>query len=95
MSEELKPIAHLVWRQYLRAVDDVEDYYEVARPGDKSVDGSDPFPVYSLPFRLDDVCAVYDGGNAIRLLFSEIKSAKAFRDILANAALPTHPQTTR
>ncbi len=45
-----EPIAHLVWLQGRRAADDVEDYYEVARPGDKSVDGSDPFPVYvSLP----------------------------------------------
>jgi hypothetical protein len=42
-----KPIAHLVWLQGRRAADDVEDYYEVARPGDKSVDGSDPFPVYA------------------------------------------------
>lgn len=48
MSES-KPVAHLVWRQYLRAADDVEDYYEVARPGDKCVDGSDPFPVYVSP----------------------------------------------
>jgi hypothetical protein len=45
MSEN-KPITHLVWRQYLRAADDVEDYYEVARKGDKCVDGSEPFPVY-------------------------------------------------
>ncbi|NTG01835.1 hypothetical protein G6L30_17090 [Agrobacterium rhizogenes] len=45
-----EPIAHLVWLQGRRAADDVEDYYEVARPGDKSVDGSDPFPVYvALP----------------------------------------------
>ncbi|NTJ46843.1 hypothetical protein G6K93_07425 [Agrobacterium rhizogenes] len=42
-----EPIAHLVWLQGRRAADDVEDYYEVARPGDKSVDGSDPFPVYA------------------------------------------------
>jgi hypothetical protein len=41
-----KPIAHLVWLQGRLAPDDVEDYYEVARPGDTSVDGSDPFPVY-------------------------------------------------
>ncbi len=41
-----KPVCFLVWKQGRRAVDDVEDYYEVARPGDKSVDGSDPFPVY-------------------------------------------------
>lgn len=44
MSE--KPVCYLVWKQFLRAADDVEDYYEVARPGDKCVDGSDPFPVY-------------------------------------------------
>ncbi|NTF67915.1 hypothetical protein [Rhizobium rhizogenes] len=44
-----EPIAHLVWLQGRRAADDVEDYYEVARPGDKSVDGSDPFPVYASP----------------------------------------------
>jgi hypothetical protein len=44
-----EPIAHLVWLQGRRAPDDVEDYYEVARPGDKSVDGSDPFPVYASP----------------------------------------------
>lgn len=42
---EAKPIAHLVW-QRADLGDDVEAYYEVARPGDKSVDGSDPFPVY-------------------------------------------------
>jgi len=42
-----EPIAHLVWLQGRRAPDDVEDYYEVARPGDTSVDGSDPFPVYA------------------------------------------------
>lgn len=47
MSE--KPVCHLVWLQGRRAADDVEDYYEVARPGDKSVDGSDPFPVYFKP----------------------------------------------
>ena len=47
--EAVKPICHLVWRQGRRAIDDVEDYYEVARPGDKSVDGSDPFPVFLLP----------------------------------------------
>ncbi len=41
-----EPIAHLVWLQGRLAPDDVEDYYEVARPGDTSVDGSDPFPVY-------------------------------------------------
>lgn len=44
-----KPVTHLVWLQGRRAADDVEDYYEVARPGDKSVDGSDPFPVYMHP----------------------------------------------
>lgn len=44
MSEDA--ICHLVWRQFRRAADDVEDYYEVARPGDKCVDGSEPFPVY-------------------------------------------------
>jgi hypothetical protein len=42
-----KPIAHLVWLQGRRAADDIEDYYEVALPGDKSVDGSEPFPVYA------------------------------------------------
>jgi hypothetical protein len=46
MSGEQKPIAYLVWMQARLAIDDVEDYYEVARPGDKSVDGSEPFPVY-------------------------------------------------
>lgn len=44
-----KPITHLVWLQGRRGPDDVEDYYEVARPGDKCVDGSDPFPVYVSP----------------------------------------------
>lgn len=48
-----KPVAHLVWLQGRRAADDVEDYYEVARPGDKSVDGSDPFPVYATPPALE------------------------------------------
>lgn len=46
MSE---PVCHLVWLQSRRTPDDVEDYYEVSRPGDKSVDGSDPFPVYAAP----------------------------------------------
>lgn len=41
-----KPVCYLVWKQFRRAADDVEDYYEVARPGDKCVDGSEPFPVY-------------------------------------------------
>jgi hypothetical protein len=49
MTVSPQPIAHLVWLQGRRAADDVEDYYEVARPGDKSVDGSDPFPVYAAP----------------------------------------------
>lgn len=48
-ARHAKPIAHLVWLQGRRSADDVEDYYEVARIGDKSVDGSDPFPVYALP----------------------------------------------
>lgn len=47
MSE--KPVCHLVWLQGRRAPDDVEDYYEVARPGDKCVDGSDAFPVFAEP----------------------------------------------
>jgi hypothetical protein len=42
-----KPIAHLVWLQGRRSADDVEDYYEVARAGDKCADGSEPFPVYA------------------------------------------------
>jgi hypothetical protein len=49
MTVSQQPIAHLIWLQGRRAADDVEDYYEVARPGDKSVDGSDPFPVYASP----------------------------------------------
>lgn len=44
-----EPICHLVWKQARIAIDDVQDYYEVARPGDQSVDGSDPFPVYAAP----------------------------------------------
>ncbi len=44
-----EPVCHLVWRQARIAADDVQDYYEVARPGDKCVDGSDPFPVYVAP----------------------------------------------
>jgi hypothetical protein len=44
-----EPICHLVWRQGRIAIDDVADYYEVAGKGDKSVDGSDPFPVYTSP----------------------------------------------
>lgn len=55
---ESEPVAHLVWRQYLRAADDVEDYYEVARPGDKCVDGSAPFPVYTHPPRTTPVPAL-------------------------------------
>lgn len=43
MSE---PIAYLIWLQGRPAIDDVVDYYEVARHGDKCVDGSEPFPVY-------------------------------------------------
>ncbi|NTG61797.1 hypothetical protein G6L45_16065 [Agrobacterium rhizogenes] len=68
-----EPIAHLVWLQGRRAADDVEDYYEVARPGDKSVDGSDPFPVYAaLPHLAKPVDgerlakAAEDGWNACR-----------------------------
>lgn len=45
----VKPIAHLVWQQGRPAIDDAVDYYEVARPGDKSVDGTDPFPVWDQP----------------------------------------------
>lgn len=51
-AEAEKPIAHLVWLQGRRGPDDVEDYYEVARPGDKCVDGSDPFPVFARPSAL-------------------------------------------
>jgi hypothetical protein len=49
ISVEPKPIAHLVWMQSFNGIDDVHDYYEVARPGDKCVDGSDPFPVWDRP----------------------------------------------
>lgn len=48
-SDDHKPVAHLVWLQGRRAIDDIEDYYEVARPGDKCVDGSPPFPVWDTP----------------------------------------------
>lgn len=48
-ADDHKPVAHLVWLQGRRAPDDVEDYYEVARPGDKCVDGSPPFPVWDAP----------------------------------------------
>lgn len=48
-TEAVKPIAHLVWLQAYNGIDDVHDYYEVARLGDKCVDGSDPFPVYATP----------------------------------------------
>jgi hypothetical protein len=41
-----KPVTHLIWCQGRPAIDDVVDYYEVATHGSKSVDGSDPFPVY-------------------------------------------------
>ncbi|MBM7046086.1 hypothetical protein [Rhizobium lusitanum] len=58
-----KPIAHLVWLQGRRAADDVEDYYEVARPGDKSVDGSDPFPVYASPSDDAWTCAARKQGT--------------------------------
>lgn len=44
-----KPLAYVVWRQGRRGADDVEDYYEVAGPGDISADGSDPFPVFTHP----------------------------------------------
>lgn len=44
-----EPVAHLVWLQGRPAIDDVVDYYEVARSGDKSADGSEPFPVYAQP----------------------------------------------
>lgn len=46
-AETWKVVAHLVWKQGLRAIDDLEDYYEVARDGEKSADGSEPFPVYA------------------------------------------------
>lgn len=47
-----EPVAHLVWLQGRPAIDDVVDYYEVARSGDKSVDGSEPFPVYTQPIEV-------------------------------------------
>ncbi|NTG94216.1 hypothetical protein [Rhizobium rhizogenes] len=47
-----EPVCHLVWRQARIAADDVQDYYDVARPGDKCVDGSEPFPVYATPVPL-------------------------------------------
>lgn len=48
-NDDRKPIAHLVWLQSFNGIDDVHDYYEVARPGDKCVDGSPPFPVWDRP----------------------------------------------
>ena len=48
-AEPVKPVCHLVWMQGMRGPDDVEDYFLVAEPGDKGVDGSDAFPVYAAP----------------------------------------------
>lgn len=59
-----KPITHLVWLQGRRAADDVEDYYEVARPGDKSVDGSEPFPVYASPPALEAALSAAEPAKA-------------------------------
>lgn len=44
-----KPICNLVWEQARVGVDDVVDYYRVAEKGDRSVDGSAPFPVWGSP----------------------------------------------
>lgn len=60
-SDDPKPVAHLVWLQGRRSADDVEDYYEVARPGDKCVDGSPPFPVWDRPVQFP---AASEGGAA-------------------------------
>ncbi|NSZ73291.1 hypothetical protein G6L74_05980 [Agrobacterium tumefaciens] len=62
-----KPVAHLVWLQGRRAADDVEDYYEVARPGDKSVDGSDPFPVYATPPALEAALSAAEPEGFVKL----------------------------
>jgi hypothetical protein len=61
VSDDRKPVAHLVWLQGFNGIDDVHDYYEVARPGDKCVDGSPPFPVWDRPVNFPTVC---EGGEA-------------------------------
>lgn len=45
-GDDEKPVAYLVWQQGRIAIDDVVDYFEVAKEGDKSVDGSAAFPVW-------------------------------------------------
>lgn len=67
-----KPIAHLVWRQGRIGVDDVIDYYEVATVNDKSVDGSDPFPVWMEP--PSSAAAL----NAIAKALTEYRTGMAF-----------------
>jgi len=52
VQADVRPVAHLVWLQGRPTIDDVVDYYEVARPGDKSVDGSKPLPVYTQPIKV-------------------------------------------
>ena len=69
-----KPICHLVWRQGCLAIDDVADYYEVARKGDKSVDGSDPFPVYRVA--PPPPAAVQEPGAVKALEWTEWKSGQ-------------------
>jgi hypothetical protein len=48
-AQSPEPLAYLVWLQAYNGTDDVHDYFEVARPGDKCVDGSPPFPVWGIP----------------------------------------------
>lgn len=48
-SLEAEAVCYLTWHQGFRAPDDCEEYVVVAKPGDKSCDGSPAFPVYAAP----------------------------------------------
>lgn len=100
-NHEPAPLTYLVWKQGRIAIDDFQDYYEVASPGAKSVDGSEAFPVWDRPtpsfgiFRnsiLDEAAAVADASAP----FSEeaIQAATA-ETILDNSFAVTKSRLAR
>lgn len=50
-AKQAKPVAWITWHQGCRAPDDCEDYLNAYtyKTEEKSVDGSDAFPVYATP----------------------------------------------
>lgn len=50
-AKQAKPVAWITWHQGFRAPDDCEDYLNAYtyKTEEKSVDGSDAFPVYTTP----------------------------------------------